>query len=33
VFGGHGTTAPRFNDFRQVLDNPCPAAKEDEDDN
>ena len=25
-FGAHGQTLTRFNDFRGVLDNPCPAA-------
>jgi hypothetical protein len=26
VFGGHGAPLHRFNDFRNVLPNPCPAA-------
>jgi hypothetical protein len=26
VVGGHGTTINRFNDFRQIISNPCPAG-------
>jgi hypothetical protein len=26
VFGGHGSTLQRYNDFRNVRSNPCPAA-------
>src|SRR6266568_2568666 len=25
VFGGHGATVQRFNDFRQIISNPCPS--------
>ena len=26
VFGGHGATVQRFNDFRQIISNPCPSS-------
>jgi hypothetical protein len=26
LVGGHGATTQRFNDYRQILSNPCPAS-------